>query len=160
MGRCACGELKKRLTKGMVLDIFLTKDNGESYKEGKGRLIRRIKEVGQPFPYNIHCKKHSTDTNVVNAIKEMWVIERADDRFLIGQEFVRNFNKFHSVGILSTSTRYESPEMNYLNEYCFAELQDDQNLCEDLREEIEKKRKRTKLYTKFINYIKNLQEND
>lgn len=156
MRNCTCGadSIPAFLREGLILDIYLTKDDGSVYKEGVGMLVRKVKDIGEPYPYSNECQIHSTDTHTINVIKESWVIVRTDDRFLRGQEFVRNFERFHSVGIISTASRYEDPDIDLIAEYCFSELDDNQDLCEDLRKEISGKKEKTRIYYDFIKYKK------
>lgn len=150
---CDAESILTRLEEGLELDIFITRDDGSVYKEGRGVLLRKIKEVGEPYPYATDCKAHNVDDGVVNVIKEMWVIVRTDDPFLKGQEFVRNFERYHSTGLISTTCRYEDPEIDFIMDFCFSELDGDQRLCEDLKEEIEGTREKTILYKNYITFL-------
>jgi len=147
--------IKESLNVGDIVDIYITKDDGESYREGQGELIRFISSQEHIYPITNKCERQ------VNVVKEKWEIRRTDDPFLKDTTFIRNIEKFHSEGDIPISSEfsYDSEDFQLIKEYCVDYLDNDPEFCHKLKQEFIGKQKKTDLYKNFLKYKNDIPNN-
>ena len=149
--RCRiCSLIPRNLKIGDEVDIYLAQDSGVHKFEGKGILRKFISTNDEPFPLHERCKGCKKQINV---IKDKWIIERVDDKFLKGKEFTRNIIKFHSHGTIPINSYNEFDIYPIFKEYCTDLLENDPYLCEKLRKEIFERKDKTELFLNFKQYM-------
>lgn len=137
--------IKDTLAVGDIVDIYITKDDGEYYREGQGELVRFISAQDYIYPITSKCERQ------INVVKEKWEVKRVDDPFLKDTTFIRNIERYHSEGDIPI-TGYDNEDYQLLKEYCVDYLDNDPENCHKLKQEILGKQQKTELYHKFINY--------
>lgn len=147
--KCLCDNIPRSNKEGDIVDIYLTKDDGTRYKEGRFILAEFISENLEPFPIAEQCKGCGKQVNVT---REKWAVYSADDPFIRNTRLVRNVDKFHSYGIFTINTYNESEDYQLVKEYCVDYLENDPYLCLQLRKEVFGKGNKTQLYKDFLLY--------
>ena len=99
-------ELPNKLYPGLVLPIYLEKEDGEHY-EFEGELIEPCKSNWrdqEPYLW----KEALSEAKDINAVKEIWKVRvKTTSPFENGKEFIRHIPRFHSKGFITYNDEEE-----------------------------------------------------